>query len=182
MDDDFLFPTMEPVATVEKKVAGEMAEDPPAITPREPKSTIRRGSRLRDKIQTKLKSEEVQKRRQQAGNALKNIGSQLQKINLGKLIDQMESDQTLAYSLESLNEKMKEECERQEIRREAEARTLEIIKDHLEVFLQEHEHATYEEWIEDLHPENANQGKLLNDFQEIDQRYVWWDHAWVVCR
>jgi hypothetical protein len=129
------------------------------------------GSRLRDKIVSKLQSEAMQKRKQQAGKAIKSFGNQLQKINLGKLIDQMESDQTLADSLEQLNERMKEECERQGIRREAEARTMEVILDHLEVFLQEYPNASYEEWIEDLHPENAYQGKLLPDIQEIDQRF-----------
>jgi hypothetical protein len=129
------------------------------------------GNRLRDKILLKLQSEEMQKRKQQAGKALKSFGSQLQKINLGKLIDQMETDQSLADSLEQLNDRMKEECERQEIRREAEARTLEVILDHLEVFLQERPNASYEDWIEDLHPENAYQGKLLPDIQEIDRRF-----------
>jgi hypothetical protein len=83
----------------------------------------------------------------------------------------MEQDQGLADSLEQLNERMKEECERQEICREAESRMLEIIQDHLEVFLHEYPDATYEDWIQDLHPENANQGKLLSDIQEIDSRY-----------
>ncbi|KAG7348005.1 hypothetical protein IV203_016710 [Nitzschia inconspicua] len=129
------------------------------------------GHRLRDTIQTKLQSEQLQKRKQQAGNALKKVGSQLQKINLGKLIDQMETDQSLADSLEKLNERMKEEVERQEIRREAEAKSMEVIQDHLEVFLQERPEATYEDWIEDLHPENAHQGKLFHDIQEIDARF-----------
>jgi hypothetical protein len=46
-----------------------------------------RRQRLRDKIQTQqlLTHEKLQKRKQQAGNALKNFGSQLQKINLVRL-------------------------------------------------------------------------------------------------
>ncbi|KAL3922500.1 MAG: hypothetical protein SGARI_006438 [Bacillariaceae sp.] len=159
---------MDPVATVQEKSANDMKAHPPHISP---PNASRPGARLRQKIQTKLKSEDVQKRKQQAGKAFKNFGSQLQKINLGKLIDQMEQDQGVADSLESLNDRMREETERHEVRREAEARMLEVIQDHLEVFLQEHEMATYEDWIEDLHPENANQGKLLSDIQEIDQRY-----------
>jgi hypothetical protein len=135
-------------------------------------SPVGPGQRLRNRIQTKLQSEHVQKRKEQAGNALKNFGSQLQKINLGKLIDQMEQDQGLADSLEQLNERMKEECQRHEIRREAEVRSLEVIQDHLDVFLQEYPNGTYEDWIADLHPENANQGALLPDIQEIDARYV----------
>jgi hypothetical protein len=83
----------------------------------------------------------------------------------------MERDQGLADSLEQLNERMKEECERQGIRREAESKMLEIVQDHLEVFVHEYPDATYEDWIQDLHPENAYQGKLLSDIQEIDPRY-----------
>lgn len=140
-------------------------------SPQPNQNAQRPGHRLRDTIQSKLQSEQLQKRKQQAGNVLKNVGSHLQKINLSKLIDQMETDQHYANSLEKLNERMKEEVERQGVRREAEARTLEVIQDHLEVFIQEKPEATYEEWIEDLHPENANQGKLFNDIQEIDSRF-----------
>jgi hypothetical protein len=49
-------------------------------------NTNNRRQRLRDKIQTQLLTrEKLQKRKQQAGNALKNFGSQLQKINLVRL-------------------------------------------------------------------------------------------------
>ncbi len=118
-----------------------------------------------------LEPEKLQKRKEQAGQALRHLGSQLQKINLGNLIDKMEQDQGLADSLEQFNARMKEEVERQEIRREAEGRAIEVIQTHMDEFLEQYPHATYEEWIQDLHPENANQGKLLNDIQQIDERF-----------
>jgi hypothetical protein len=50
-------------------------------------SSSNRRQQLHDKIQTQLTSEKLQKRKQQAGNALKNFGSQLQKINLVRLLN-----------------------------------------------------------------------------------------------
>uniref|UniRef100_A0A7S4EL82 Uncharacterized protein n=1 Tax=Pseudo-nitzschia australis TaxID=44445 RepID=A0A7S4EL82_9STRA len=150
-------------------------EQPPRIQfPRTSGSMNNRATFLRDTIQSQIvpTSEQLQKRKQQAGRVLKNFGNRLQKINLGKLIDQMEQDQGLANSLESLNCRMKEEVERQEVRREAEELTLKVITDHLDGFLIAHPlRGTYEEWISDLHPENANQGKLFVDIQQIDERF-----------
>lgn len=129
------------------------------------------GEKLRESIQGHLQREQLEKRKEQASKALKKIGGKLQKINLGKLIDSMEQDQGLADSLEKLNGRMKEEVERQEIRREAEARSVDVIQSHMDEFLEMYPRATYEEWIQDLHPENAYQGKLLSDIQEIDARF-----------
>lgn len=131
-----------------------------------------RGAFLRDTIQSQIPSnEQLEKRKQQAGRVFKSFGNQLSKINLSKIIDNMEQDQGLADSLEKLNSRMKEEVERQEVRKEAEELTLKIITDHLDEFLVENPLGTYEEWIQDLHPENANQGKLLSDIQQIDERF-----------
>lgn len=116
-------------------------------------------------------NEQLQETKRQAGRALKGLGNKLSKINLGNLIDKMEEDQGLAKSLELLNSRMKEEVERQEVRRESEQLTLKVITDHLNEFLTENPLGTFEEWIEDLHPENANQGELLRDIQQIDERF-----------
>lgn len=60
------------------------------------------------------------KQRVKAG--LATIGSALQKINLSKLIDDMEQDQELAYKLEDINKETDEEVERKRIVQEALAR------------------------------------------------------------
>jgi hypothetical protein len=131
-----------------------------------------RGIFLRDTIQSQLPTnDQLQKRKQQAGRLFKNVGSQLSKINLSKLIDGMEQDQGYADSLEQLNDRMKEESERQGIRREAEGLMLKVVTDHLEEFLIKNPLGTYEDWIQDLHPENANQGLLFSDIQQIDERF-----------
>lgn len=131
-----------------------------------------RGGFLRDTIQSQLPTNELlQKRKQQAGRLFKSVGSQISKINLGKMIDQFEQDEGLANSLEQLNYRMKEEVERQGVRREAEELTFKVITDHLNEFLIENPLGTYEEWIQDLHPENARQGMFFNDIQQIDERF-----------
>ena len=131
-----------------------------------------RGKFLRDTLQSQIPTtEQLQNTKKQAGKVLNRLGNQLNKLNLGKLIDKMEQDQGLADSLEQLNSRMKEEVERQEIRREAEELGIKVITDHLGEFLTDHPMGSYEEWIQDLHPENANQGQLLSDIQQIDERF-----------
>jgi len=135
-------------------------------------SGIGRTAFLKDTLQAQIPtSDQLKKRKEQAGKVFKKFGNQLGKINLGKLIDKMEQDQGLADALESLNVQMKEEVERQEVRREAEALTIKVITDHLDEFLANNLSGTYEEWIQDLHPENANQGLLFQDIQQIDERF-----------
>jgi hypothetical protein len=123
-------------------------------------------------IAAKLKSDEAAQRRQQVRQGLQNFGSKIQKFNLGKLIDHMEQDQGLADQLESLNEHMQQERERRDICRTAEQACLDAMTEHLEDFLRQRPDVTYEEWIEDFHPENAHDGKLLADLdKEIDLRF-----------
>ncbi|KAL7509912.1 hypothetical protein ACHAXN_006809 [Cyclotella atomus] len=72
------------------------------------------------------------------------------------------------------------------LKKEAEERTLKLTKDHLVEFLEKKPGATYTEWIEDLHPENAHDGALLEGFgktidhrffvEESDHRRIWNDH------
>lgn len=100
-----------------------------------------------------------------------NIKANLQKLNIAKLIDGMEKDQNVADNLERKNRDYVDEQRAREMMREAELACQEAIASHLEAFLQEHPTATYEEWIQDLHPENMNEGKLLGDgFTELDHR------------
>jgi hypothetical protein len=117
------------------------------------------------------------------------IGTKLQQLNLAKLIDSMEQDQSLADNLEALNARLKEDKEFHDIRREAEEACLSTMRAHLEDFVRNYHHTTnedhhphnndnggrpptYEQWIENLHPENAHDGKLLEGMEkEIDLRF-----------
>jgi hypothetical protein len=102
---------------------------------------------------------------------LASIGTALQKINLSKLIDDMEHDQELADKLEVINTETDEEVERKRIVQEALAKCKAEIEDHLSTFLFFHPNASYEEWIEDLHPENINEGRILADLKDVDLRF-----------
>lgn len=106
-----------------------------------------------------------------AGPLVKNVGNQLQKVNLARLIDEMEHDQELADKLEFVNQETKEEAARKELVREATEACQKEIEDHLEDFLDRHPDATYEEWIKELHPDNVEKGMLLDEFTVVDLRF-----------
>lgn len=99
------------------------------------------------------------------------VGNALQKINLVKLIDDMEHDQELADELEVVNRETTQEAERKAMVQEALAACRAEIEDHLTTFLFFHPTAAYEEWIQDLHPENVDRGQLLTDLKTVDMRF-----------
>lgn len=101
----------------------------------------------------------------------KKVGATLQKINLAKLIDDMEKDQQLADQLEGVNKGISEETARKDLVREATERCKAEIENHLREFLQSYPEGTYEEWIQELHPENVHEGSLFQDITEVDLRF-----------
>lgn len=107
------------------------------------------------------------------GGAAMKIGESLQKINLGKLIDDLEEKQAFADHLEHVNQEIVQEQQRKELVREAEARSRAIIIHHLHEFLVKFPLATYEEWISDLHPDNVTPTKKNVGQKEhaIDHRF-----------
>ena len=130
----------------------------------------------------------VAQKKQALGKGLRHVGAKIQKFNLAKLIGEMETDQDLAYQLEELNEHLQEEKERHDIMREAEDACLKTMVDHLQEFLILYPTtATYEQWIEDFHPENTSEGQLLKEMskeidlrfyvQESDHRIMWNKHV-----
>lgn len=117
----------------------------------------------------------AQQRRKLRGQKLKagftQFGNALQKINLGKLIDDMEHDQEIADELEAVNQELNEESQRKELVREATAACHAEIENHLDEFLIQHPSASYEDWITDLHPDNVMDGRLFEDIKEVDLRF-----------
>lgn len=109
------------------------------------------------------------------GGVAMKIGDSLQKINLGKLIDDLEEKQAFADHLEHVNEEILQEQQRKELVREAEARCRATIIHHLHEFLVRFPLATYEEWISDLHPDNVTPTKQKQQQQDkednIDHRF-----------
>mmetsp|Transcript_9712 Transcript_9712/g.14561 ORF Transcript_9712/g.14561 Transcript_9712/m.14561 type:complete len:137 (-) Transcript_9712:114-524(-) len=105
-------------------------------------------------------------------NPLKSLGNQLQKINLLHLIDQLERYQEVADQLDEINTENDEETKRKQMVHEAVEACKKEISRHLETFLKDNSTAVYEDWIESLHPDNA---EFLD--RRIDHRfYVADDH------
>ncbi|CAJ1936373.1 unnamed protein product [Cylindrotheca closterium] len=104
--------------------------------------------------------------------SLRNFGQQL-KTNIGQLVDQQQQPQPdLSNQLNTLNARMKEEAERRDVRKVSEEACRNEMKSHLEEFLQKMPNATYEQWIEDLHPENLSDPQLLKEMdKEVDLRF-----------
>ena len=57
------------------------------------------------------------------------------------------------------------------LKQEAYQACLDAIRDHLKIFLEETPDCTYEEWIEELHPENAKSTRNLIRGKSIDHRF-----------
>ncbi|KAL7517848.1 hypothetical protein ACHAWX_002726 [Stephanocyclus meneghinianus] len=123
-----------------------------------------------------------QKLASSAFNVLSNVSSlamkPLRDLQLAEKVNAMQLDieeeearrEIERYHLRQVEERDLEEM--MKVKKEAEERTLTLTKDHLISFLREHPGATYEEWIEDLHPENAHDGTLLEGFgKTIDHRF-----------
>lgn len=105
-------------------------------------------------------------------NPLKRLGNQLQKINLLHLIDQLERYQEIADQLDEINTENDEEVKRRQMVHEAVEACKKEISCHLKTFLDDNPTAVYEDWIESLHPDNA---EFLD--RRIDHRfYVADDH------
>jgi hypothetical protein len=97
------------------------------------------------------------------------------RVNIFKLIGDMERNQQLADHLEYLNEELSEEAQRKDLCREAHAACTKEIRNHLVAFLEERQQRDdrqhrqergcghseeendtvyYETWISELHPDN----------------------------
>ena len=115
-------------------------------------------------------------RRKRIARGFRSVGNALQKINIGKWIDDLEKDQELADELDRINAETAEEQERKAICREAEASCLEAIRGHMESFINEYPSSSYEDWIRELHPDNVQKdGKIDARFyvEGSDHRQMW---------
>lgn len=103
---------------------------------------------------------------------LVSLGSALEKMNISKLMESGEKgNPKLADKLEAIKKETKDETERKQLMEEALAKCKAEMEDHLSSFLFLNPKAEYEDWIQDLHPENAQDGTLLPDFKDVDLRF-----------
>ena len=116
-------------------------------------------------------SSQASSRRQRFAKKLQKVGQTVQKFNVISLIGEMEKDQELADQLEDVNLDAAEEIMRKDMVRDAVARCQHEIETHLKSFLVSHPHAAYEDWIQDLHPENVQRGRILEDLWIVDARF-----------
>ena len=92
------------------------------------------------------------------------------------MIDALEKKQELADYMEEMNNENSEEQERKRLCREATAACLKEIHDHCIRYLKQHpDDASYEEWIKECHPENAELGYVDHRFyvRDSDHRIIW---------
>ncbi len=92
------------------------------------------------------------------------------------MIEVLEYKQELADYLEVMNNENAEELERKRLCREATARCLKEIHEHCIRYLDQHpDDASYEEWIKECHPENAELGNIDHRFyvRDADHRIIW---------
>jgi hypothetical protein len=107
------------------------------------------------------------------------VGQQLQKVNIAKWIDDLELDQEVADRMERINANNQEEQKHRDMKREATEACFDAIQSHLDDFLQTHPTASYEKWIEDLHPDNVLEkgGETVIDHRfyvdDSDHRHIW---------
>lgn len=124
------------------------------------------------KLGIRLKELKDSERVRMANKGVKSIGDRLQKINLPRLIAEMEKDQNIADNLERINNDLMEEKKFLEMIRDAEEACMQAITEHFLEFVADKPNVTYEQWIADLHPENTHEGRLLEGMdKEVDHRF-----------
>jgi hypothetical protein len=100
------------------------------------------------------------------------IKSMGEKISLWHLIEE----------LEQINEEHLEESERRVMVEEAVDACKKSIKDHIQTFIMENPDAKYEEWIRELHPDNAEyaDAEIIDHrfyAEDSDHRHIWNEHV-----
>lgn len=101
----------------------------------------------------------------------------IQKLNIGRWIDDLEQDQILADRLEEANAEIREEVARKELVVQVKKACMDAIRVHLRSFLAETPDGSYEDWIAELHPDNFDDAKQTVDarfyVQDSDHRILW---------
>ena len=114
--------------------------------------------------------------------------------------EQMHAERVDAEEEEARRERMRHSraqkeqrdlAEMMQMKKEAEERCLRATTEHLVSFVREHPRAGYHQWIEELHPENAHDGALLEGLgktidhrffvEDSDHRRLWNEHRLLAC-
>ena len=164
--------------------------------------TFSEDERLRNiglSIQNQIAQLDKQRIKQGLGSAvglISNVSSYalkpLRDLQLAEKLNAMNLDveeEETRKEIESYNRKQEEMRDLEEMmrfKREAEESCLNTTTEHLLDFIKANPTATYHQWIEDLHPENAHDGALLEGLgktidhrffvEESDHRRIWNEH------
>lgn len=131
-----------------------------------------------------------------AANVLSNVSSfalkPLRDLQLAEKLNAMNIDQEEEEAKKEIDQYYRAQEEKRDmeeamrLKKEAEERCLNDTKDHLLSFIKEHPNGKYQQWIEELHPENAHDGTLLEGLgktidhrffvEESDHRRLWNDN------
>jgi len=103
---------------------------------------------------------------------LVSIGTALEKMNISKLVENLETrDPELCDKPEAIKKEIEDENERNKLIEEALLRCKVDMEDHLSTFLFLNPQGSFEQWISELHPENAQDGSFLPEFKDMDRRF-----------
>ena len=119
-----------------------------------------------------------------AVNALSSVGSlalqPLREFQLAERLNAMNldtEDEETQKEIDLYNRRQEEKRDLEEmmkIKQEAEESCLNATRDHLMQFIVENPQGKYNEWIEQLHPENAHTGTLLEGFEKVSRLWSWY--------
>lgn len=105
------------------------------------------------------KKNHIKKKSSFLKSSVTKMGNVLQKINIGKWIDELEKDQVIADQLEKYNKDIIDEQKRKQLVRDVHEKCLGAVREHLNSFLLEEHNdintSYYEDWISELHPDNV---------------------------
>ena len=130
------------------------------------KLALQRRQKLQDaqRQANQLQNRELRKKRLQKG--WQSAKKAINKVNIGRWIDDLERDQELADELELRNAEHREEVERRQIVLQVREACMDAMRMHLVSFLQECPEGSYEEWVAELHPDNISEHD-----SSVDQRF-----------
>ena len=139
-------------------------------------ATLSEGEQIKSQI-VHMDRETIKQGLGSAVNALSSVGSlalqPLREFQLAERLNAMNldaEDEEARKEIDLHNRRQEEKRDMEEmmkIKQEAEESCLNATRDHLMQFLLENPQGKYNEWIEQLHPENAHTGALLEGFEKV---------------
>ncbi len=185
-------PTYDPNTSGEYQVGlkGDLSTAPSRVRTQSEEDRLRnlgqvireRTSSEGDRIKKQIAQIDKQKLKQQLGSAVGALSSialkPLRDLQMAEKLNALNLDMEDVENQKQIDQHMRNLQEQEEleemmrIKKEAEESCLVATREHLLDFLREHPNASYNEWIEDLHPENAHTGTLLEGLSKtIDHRF-----------